>query len=201
MKKIVLLSFALIACTFALSAQKIVSESGDLSSLKGETNFKIVYNYDNMGVGKYSTEQAYLDYKKGEYSKSDPKKAEAFENGWKAAREKYYQPKFEELINKSTGGKFSFLPSTTNAKYTLILKTTFIEPGFNVGVMKQPAYINVEYVFVETANPSNVVAKLIQKKIPGSQFGGYDFDASTRISESYAKAGKMFGALVAKTLK
>ncbi len=201
MKRLFILSFALIACTFSLTAQKIVSESGNLSGLKGETNFNLVYNYDNLAVGKYPTEKEYVDYKKGEYAKSDPKKAEDFENGWKAARAKYYQPKFEELINKTAGGKFSFSPSDTKAKYTLILHTTFIEPGFNVGVMKQAAFINVEYIFVETANPSTVVAKLVQKKIPGSQFGGYEFDASTRIAESYAKAGKMLAGLMVKTLK
>lgn len=201
MKKLLLLPFLVIALAFSSNAQKIVVEKGQLADLKGQTKFGLKYDFSNFAVGKYPTEQEYVDYKKGEYAKKDPKQAENFENGWKAAREKYYQPKFEELINKSLGGKATVLPSNTDAKYTLILKTTFIEPGFNVGVMKQPAYINVEYIIVETANPTNVVFKGSQTKVPGSQYGGYDFDASTRISESYAKAGKMFGALMAKSLK
>ncbi len=201
MRKFFILTSLVSMLSLSVFAQKIVTEAGDLSKLKGESKFKLAYDFSNFAVGKYPNEQEYLAYKKGEYAKSDPKKAEDFENGWKAAREKYYQPKFEELINKSSEGKATFLPSSTDAKYTLILKTTFIEPGFNVGVMKQPAYINVEYIFVETAKPENVVAKLSQKKVPGSQFGGYDFDASTRIAESYAKAGKMLGGLVVKNLK
>jgi len=201
MKKLILLPLLLLIFNFNVDAQKIVTDMGKLTSLKGETKFLLQYDFKEFAVGKYPTEQAYVDYKKGEYAKKDPAKAEQFYNGWIAAREKYYQPKFEELVNKSTGGKITFLPSNTDAKYTLILKTTFIEPGYNVGVSSKPAYINVEYIFVETANPSNVVAKLSQKKIPGSQFGGYDFDASTRISESYAKAGKMIGGFVAKAIK
>lgn len=201
MKKLLLVPFLMVAFVFCSNAQKIVEETGKLADLKGQTKFNLKYDFSNFAVGKYPTEQEYVDYKKGEYAKKDPKQAENFEAGWKAAREKYYQPKFEELINKSLGGKATVLPSNTDAKYTLILKTTFIEPGFNVGVMKQAAYINVEYIIVETANPSKVVYKSSQKKIPGSQFGGYDFDASTRIAESYAKAGKMFGALLAKSLK
>jgi hypothetical protein len=200
MKKLLLLPSLIIAVVFSVSAQKIVTETGNLEALKGQSNLNLIYNYDNLGVGKYATEQEYLDYKKGEYAKKDPKQAEQFEAGWKAARAKYYQPKFEELINKHSGG-ISILPSNTNAKYTLILHTTFIEPGFNVGVMKQAAYINVEYIFVETANPSNIIAKFSQKKIPGSQVGGFDFDASARIAESYAKAGKMMGGFIAKSLK
>lgn len=201
MKKILLLPALIVAFVFSANAQKIITEKGKLTDLAGESKFKLEYNYDNFAVGKYPTEQAYIDYKKGEYAKKDAATAEKFEAGWKSAREKYYQPKFEELINKSLGGKATVLPSNTDAKYTLILKTTFIEPGFNVGVMKQPAYINVEYIFVETANPSNVVVKMSQSKIPGSQYGGYDFDASTRIAESYAKAGKMLGGLMGKSLK
>lgn len=30
---------------------------------------------------------------------------------------------------------------------------------------------------------------------------GFDFDVASRVSESYAKAGKMLGAFVAKQLK
>ncbi len=201
MKKILLLPFLVLAFVFSASAQKIIVEKGSLDVLKGESKLKLEYDYSNFAVGKYPTEQEYIDYKKGEYAKKDPKQAESFEAGWKAAREKHYQPKFEELINKANGGKVKVFPSYTDAKYTLILKTTFIEPGFNVGVMKQPAYINVEYIIVETANPSNVVFKANQSKVPGSQYAGYDFDASVRIAESYAKAGKMFGGLMAKSLK
>ena len=201
MKKNLLLTFLVMAFALYANAQKIVISQGKLTDLVGQTKMNLQYDFSSFGVGSYATEQAYVDYKKGEYAKSDPKKADDFEAGWKAAREKYYQPKFEEQINKYDGGKLAVFPNTTDAKYTLILKTTFIEPGFNVGVMKKPAYVNVEYSIVETANPSNIIFKAAQSKIPGSQFGGYDFDASTRIAESYAKAGKMFGALMAKTLK
>lgn len=193
--------FVLLMFTFSVSAQKIVLEKGSLAALKGQSELKLDYNYETLSVGKYPTEEAYVEFKKAEYAKKDPKKAEDWENGWKNAREKHYQPKFETQINNYSSGKISYSTTTTKSKYTLILKTTFIEPGYNIGISKMPAFINVEYLVVETANPSSIVAKLVQKKIPGSQFAGYDFDASTRISESYAKAGKMFAGFVVKAIK
>ncbi|HSZ24687.1 MAG TPA: hypothetical protein VK766_03160, partial [Cytophagaceae bacterium] len=199
MKKLFLLPMLFIALT--INAQKIVTEKGNLSDLKGEKTFKLVYNYDNLSVGQYSTEQAYIDYKKSEYAKKDPAKAESWYEGWKSAREKYYQPKFEEQINKYNKKVTTVLPSNLDAKYTLMVKVAYIEPGFNVGVMKKPAYANFEYIFFETANPSNIVVKLSQKNVPGSQYGGFDFDASARISESFAKGAKMLSALMGKQLK
>ena len=201
MKKLFLLSILITAFIFSSRAQKIVAEKGNLSDLKGAKTFKLAYNYDNLSIGKFSTEQAYIDYKKGEYAKKDPAKGDLWYDGWKAAREKHYQPKFEEQVNKYNGGKFIILPSNVDSKYTLIVKVVFIEPGFNVGVAKKPAYVNFEYLFVETANPTNIVVKLVQKKVPGSQFGGYDFDASARIAESFAKGGKVLASLMAKQIK
>jgi hypothetical protein len=200
MKKLLLLPL-LVWMVSSVSAQKIVTEKGNLLDLKGESEFNLQYDFKTLSVGKYSDEQSYIDYKKGEYAKSDPKKAEDWEAGWKSAREKYYQPKFETQINKYIGGKASFAQANANAKYTLIVKTTFIEPGFNVGVMRQAAYIDVQYIFVESANPENVLVRLSQRKIPGADAFGYDFDASARISEAYAKAGKMLGGTLGKAFK
>ena len=200
MRKI-LVATALFA-TFSASAQRIMKEDGDLAFLKTEKALKIEYVYDGMGVGKYEKEQDYIDYKVGEYNKKEPGKGDKWLQGWKSARKNQYEPKFEELLNKYLGEKdIMAFPSKTNAKYTLILKTTFTEPGFNIGIMRKPAAINVEYIFVETANPSKVVAKLLAKDIPGRDVSGYDFDAGERISEGYAKAGKMLGKYILDYLK
>jgi hypothetical protein len=200
-KLIFIFSLFVLSLTNAV-AQKVVSISGDIKVLKGETKLKVEYDFSKFMVGDYSDEQAYLAKKKADVSKKDgPEKAEEWEKAWKASRETRYQPKFQELFNEQAKDiPMNISPENKDAKYTLILKTTFIEPGFNVGVMKKPSYINVEYIFVETANPSNVVAKYSASNIPGSQVMGYDFDAGSRIAESYAKAGKMIGGYVKKNL-
>lgn len=72
----------------------------------------------------------------------------------------------------------------------MIVKTTFIEPGYNVHVSRKNASIDGELWIVETANKNNVIAKISFKGAPGRTFGGYDYDSGVRIQESYAVLGK-----------
>lgn len=193
MKKVLVLSVALVLVASTMSAQKIRKVSGDFAKVAGETELNVEYDYSDMAVGDYPKEAEYISYKKGEITKKDgAEKAQKWEDGWFGARKSTYEPNFEELANKR--GNIVVAKNNNNAKYTLILKTTFTEPGWNVGVMKRPASLNVEYIFVEKNNPSVEVARLTAAKIPGSEYGGYDFDVSSRVKESYAKAGKMLAA-------
>lgn len=179
-----------------LYAQKIVVKKGDLKAIKSEKEINISYDYSEFGVGKFKTEAEYVSTKKAEYEEKEAGRGEKFEKGWIAARQERYEPKFEELINKYTEPKNMKIGYAPEAKYTLIVKTTFLEPGFNVGVMKKPAYVDFQYIFVETANRDNVVLLLEQKGVPGSQFAGYDYDVGSRVAESYAKGGKSLGKYI-----
>lgn len=190
---------------FALASLFLVSTitraQENLSFLKGEKTIKVEYNYDNMKVGKKS-EADYCSEKVADYNKKSPGSGDSWLKQWKNNRESTYQPKFEDLLNKylsKTG--ISAYPSNEDAKYTLILKTVFTEPGFNVGVMDQSAYITVEASFVETANKDKVLAKKTFKKMPGATAFGPDWDVATRVSESYAKAGKETGKWILNSLK
>ena len=197
--RILILSVALMLGGLNIaSAQKVVLDNGDIAPIKGEKQINIEYDYSSFGVGKFKTEEEYVNEKVEEHNKKEPGKGDKWKEGWINARTTAYHPKFEELLNKSASKKDMNFSNYPDAKYTLKVKTNFIEPGFNVGVMKKPASANLQYIFYESANPENIVASYRQERIPGSQFGGYDFDATTRIAESYAKGGKSLGALLAK---
>ncbi len=58
--------------------------------------------------------------------------------------------------------------------------------------------INVEVIFVETANPDNQIAVIEMTNVPGRGAMGNDYDTGYRISEAYAKCGKSLGALLVK---
>jgi len=198
MKKISLIILALIINSF-LNAQTH-AKKGDYSFLKNEKNITVVFDYSDMKVGKDLSEEEYVDKKVKDYNKKEAGKGDEWKEGWIGARESRYQPKFMELINKSLSKTSLKASEGGNTKYTLIVKTVYTEPGFNVGVMKQPAYANYEMIFIETES-KKVVKKYVLTKVPGSQAMGYDFDAGSRIAECYAKAGKMMGAYIAKALK
>jgi hypothetical protein len=188
---------AALLLTGSAFAQKIILESGKVPSLLSEKKINVEYDYSSFGVGKYKTEAEYVKHKMEEAEKKEAGKGKKWQDGWVDARKERYEPKFEELINKATSKGASF-GSYPDAKYTLKVKTTFVEPGWNVGVSKKPAFVSFEYYIMETASPEKVIAKLSQQKVPGSQAMGYDFDMGSRLAESYSKAGKMLGKYLSK---
>ncbi len=196
--KIYALAIALLSSGI-ISAQKWITGK-DLSYLKGQKELLLQFTYDNMMVGKNS-ESDYVKEKVEDYNKKEAGKGDAWAKAWTENRASGFEPKFEELFNKTAGDKLSADRKKTSAKYTLIIHTVMTEPGWNIGISKKPAACNYELLIVETANPSNVLSKGVLNGVPGSQFGGYDYDSSTRIKECYAKAGKTLGGKLAKATK
>jgi len=196
LKRLFIACFALLFTTQVFS-QKINLTSGNLDFLKGQKVLNIEYDYDNMAVGKYDKEADYVKEKVADYNKKEAGKGDEWKKNWIADRKKRYEPKFEELFNDK-----GVLQAGNNAQaaYTMIVKTTFTEPGFNVGVMRKDASVNFEVIFVKTDSKEEV-AKITMLKSPGRGGMGYDFDAGFRIQEAYAKAGKSLIHYLAKQLK
>jgi len=179
---------------FQLNAQKITLQSGSLAALKGVSSIDLKFVYpEDMHVGKM-TQQAYME--------KHMKEAEAKEAGggekWKAMyyadRDEHFAPKFTELFNKGlTKYGMDARENNEEAKIQLIVKTTFMEPGFNIGIQSRPAYINLELTFVNKESGEEI-AKFILKKAPGTAY--YDF--GVRVGEAYAKAAKSFAKYLYK---
>ena len=171
-----------------VNAQKI-KVTGDFAQLKGQTSLNVEYVYDNLKVGK-KTEDEYTKGKVADYNKDEPGKGDKWLINWANDRVDHYQPKFEELMNKYLSEKGIKVGADPMAKYTVILKTQMIEPGYNVGVMRMSASINVAISFVESANKSVDISLVTMTGVPGADVWGYDFDVAQRIGEAYAKCGK-----------
>ncbi len=191
MKQSILTVLFISLITFsAVAGPKIKVVSGSLKDLGGETEFNLEYDFSSYGVGKFATEEEFIQYEKGRISEKDSEaKAKEWEIKWRENADNYYKEMFETLANKDN--IIHVAKNNTKAKYTLILKTTYLEPGFNVGVVRKSAHINVEYIFVEKDNPQKEIVRLAAKKVPGAEAMGFDFAVSDRVKESYAKAGKM----------
>ncbi len=190
--KIILL-FAVTFVSLQLYAQRIRVVEGKVPDLKNEKAVNTEFTYDNISVGKFDKEADYIKAKTEEYNKKEAGKGDAWAKKWVDDREYRFQPKFDELLTK-----YSDLTIDNNAKYTIIFHTTFIEPGFNIGITRKNAFINGEVLIVETANKSNVIAKLSVDKAPGNSYWGNDFDTGERLSETYATAGKALGKFIKK---
>lgn len=166
----------------------------------GQPVVNVTYDFSDYGVGDYPSEEDYVNKKVKEGNDKKDGKGDKWKESWYGSRERVYQPKFESLFNKVLSKKgISIEQGEEGVAYTLTVKTTFMEPGFNIGITSRPAAVSFEYIF--TNSDGEVVARLSQRMVPGSQAMGMDFDTSTRISESYAKAGKMLAGHIYKKIK
>ncbi|GEP49804.1 hypothetical protein FNO01nite_04760 [Flavobacterium noncentrifugens] len=189
MKKTVLL---LLLVSSAAIAQKMKVVSGDFKNLKGISEYDVAFDYTGLTVDKFKTEDEFLADKMKK--REEKGKDEDFKTSWFADREKRYEPKFIESFNKRFDGTVKIDKGLKSAKYKMTVKTTWIHPGFNVGVARSNSKITAEITISDAANPSNVLLVVSYEKAEGAGAMGYDFDSGYRISESYAKLAKEFAS-------
>lgn len=194
------LLITVISAGMILNGQKITIQKGSVLPVKGE-KMLVTFDYSGMAVGKFEKEEDYVAQKVADYNKDEAGKGDKWHESWVGDRERRFEPKFEELFNKygEKEGTSAFT-SATDAKYELNIHTVFTEPGFNVGVMRRPAYIDAIVTFKDRASGEEV-AVLKMEKCPGMDAMGYDFDTGVRIQESYAKLGKSLASFIVKQKK
>lgn len=189
MKKAVLLLLLVASASFA---QKVKVQSGSFKALKGISEFNLEFDYEGLTVDKFKTEEEFLEdkMKKREEKGTD----EEFRKKWFSDRENRYEPKFIESFNKRFDGKVKADKGLTSAKYTIRVKTTWIHPGYNIGISRSDSKITVLITVFETANSSNEILAVTYEKSPGAGAFGNDYDSGYRISEAYAKLAKEFAS-------
>ena len=192
--KTCMLGFSMMVVAVSLTAQKINILEGDLSALKGEKSIITEFTYENMAVGKFKTEAEYVAKKTEEYNKKEAGKGDKWAKDWVSDRTGNFDRKFNELFEKYSD--IIVAGASKTAKYTLIYKTYFIEPGYNIYISRKNAETDAEVWIVETANHAKVIAKLEVKNAKGRTFGGSDYASGERIAECYADAGKALGKFI-----
>ena len=196
MKKILSLLVLSVLMSGVVFSQKIQLVSGNLSKLKNEKFIEVEFTYENLKVGKM-TEEDYINKRLKEFEEKG-EDGNKWLTAWKNDRESRYAPKFIELFNKySSKADITIDNSKENLKYKMIVNTSFLEPGYNIGISSKPSLIDLEITFVEISKPDKAIAKVNILKSKGVPH----FDAGTRISESYAKAAKKFARTIHKYMK
>lgn len=178
--------------------QKI--EEGSFKALATIKEYNVVFDYTNIKVAHFKTEQDFLNDKMG---KREGEKAEDFKNKWFADRESNYEPKFIAYFNKRVEDAGVSIAKNPEAKYTLLVKTIWLYPGYNVGVGKEEAKISAVLTVYETANPANVLLKVSYDKSPGIEPlpGTSAYDPGNRIAGAYEKLAKNFTIQLKRFLK
>jgi len=189
MKRVLIITIVLFfsAQVFTASAQTVTLLIGNLDFLKDQTSIHTIYDYDGMRV-RSMMEDAYIKKQLAAYS-TTPALGEEWLKEWNTNRVQLFEPAFEKSLNKETSPT-SFNHADSNTAYTLIIRTTFIEPGYSVlGSIRQKAQINVTYTFINTKT-HRIAAQLFCDRI----LAPFDFHTKTkRLIIVYEKAGRLLG--------
>lgn len=196
MKKLFL--FVMIGSSSFILAQKMKVLSGNFDFLKGEKELNVQFDYSNATFyNEKMTESQYVDKRAKEISKDKGEaEVEIWKADWKYSKETSFMEKFLASMNKNVAIKTSVNP---DAKYTVIVETIWIYPGWFAGVMNQPSKVSTLLKFVESANPSNILLTIEATKAPGDNFIGLP-NNNDRIAEGYAKTGKSLAKMIDKKI-
>ena len=105
MKKLKLGLLFIAGFSLTTTAQKIRTESGDLSFLKGQTELNIKYDFSDFQVGGFSSESEYKNKKIKEYNEKEAGRGDTWEKSWERDKRERFPNKFEELFDKGLTGK------------------------------------------------------------------------------------------------
>ena len=168
-----------------LMAQKVKVTKGDWGDLKGINEYNVVFDYSNLSIPKYDSEEEFLKDKMAKRDEKEPGTGEKFKKSWFSDREEFYEPRFIETFNdKYKDGKVK-VGKDLDAEYTMKVHTTMIYPGYNVGMVRHNSKLEVTISVYKTDDLENVIFAADYTKIEGQGNGGFDFNSGQRIADAY----------------
>lgn len=189
-----------IAAPLSTFAQKIKVVSGNFEFLKDQKDVNVEFDYREMTF--YNENISESEYVKRREKEIGDNKGEAeskrWREDWEDCKNRVFVNKFLTLVNENPRLKFDKNP---NAKYTLIVQTEWIYPGWFAAVMAQKAKVSTQLRFVETKDRSKSLLVISSDKAPGDiAFVGVP-NNNDRMAEGYAKTGKTLGKLLERNVK
>ncbi|MEI7724370.1 MAG: hypothetical protein WCK09_04650 [Bacteroidota bacterium] len=194
-----------------LFAQKITS--GDLSVLKGQNKISVTYDYSKMAVGKFKTEDEYIQKGIDDRNAKKPGTGDDWAVKWKAGKTERYQPSFEESFNNQASDCGLQVKVDPEAKYVFVVHTNEMEQGVETVVMGAAKSASVDLVIdlIESSAPDKTIATIemdgakphsnMRMTVGGVPVNKEVYDPTIRIAECYETAGKQIGKLICKQLK
>jgi hypothetical protein len=201
MKKLFLLVFVIIM-TAAFGQEKMKIVAGSLGVLKDQTEVNVEVKFENVLFMKENiTEAQYLENRKKQVL-DNPKRGEEAWKKWIEEWEKYkneYANYFAKGLNK-TYKNISF-KKDASAKYTLLVETHWIFPGWHAGLTAMTAEITGKIKLIETNNPSAVLAEIELKKFDKFVQNEEFVMEYGRIAAAYESTGRYLGREIKKSMK
>lgn len=187
-----------VCCSTFLFAQKAKVLEGSWKNLKGISNYDLVFEYENLEIPKYDSEEEFLKDKMQKREEKEAGAGERFKKNWFADRENRYEPKFVESFNKRFDDGEVKVGKENGAEYIMKIHTTFMYPGYNVGVMRQNSKVDAVISFYKKDAPDKLLFSVKYTKAEGKMAFGMDYNSGDRIAEAYAKLAKTLAKTMAK---
>ena len=192
--------YFLVAIFFLASSiiysQRIKIAEGDFTLLKGVSEYNIVFDFSNLQVINYESEEEFLNDKSQLTENRKKGAGEDFRKSWFNNREALYIPNFIKYFIKYSGNKEKFNLSVNNlqSKYTIKVSSEKIYSGYNVGVWNEEPKLYTTITIYETSNPENVVLKTKQIFTKGVK----KYKLWERLASCYGKLGKSLAILLSR---
>ncbi len=187
--------------TISSFAQRMKVKEGSIKNLKGISQFDLVFDYQDVQIPKYDSEEAFLKEKVEKKEKKAKGSGEKFKKSWFSDREKRFHPMFIESFNKRFKEGQVVVSENSEAEYVIHIHTARLYAGYNVGIVRRNAEIDAVVTVYKKSDPTTLLLKGIYKKVQGNGAFGYDFDTGFRISHCYAKLGKNIAVYILKKAK
>ena len=176
----------LLFVSFFASAQRYKIISGSLDNLKGISEYKVVFDYTNLKVIDFATEEDYLK-EKMDKRQDKQNKAQVFKQDWYDDRANKYEPKFIEYFNNRFQKGELKISKESSSKYIMTVKTNWIYPGYVI----EPAKISAIIIVSEEGNSKLPLLAIAFEKVIGIEYNAYNGNQGYRIAGAYEKLAKV----------
>ncbi len=180
-------TFLLVFCSVVGHSQRIKTLEGSVKNLKGITQYNVIFDYTQLSVTNYESEEAFLEEKMKMREKMLIGGGEKFKEKWFLDRGDYYEPNFIFFFNDYFIKKKKINISENNllAEYTIKVITNEIYSGYHVGVFSQHSKLRTTIIFYKNDNPENILFKTKQTYTTGTAY-----DSAERIGNAYSLLGR-----------
>ena len=192
-KYLLLVAFVLIGVVS--NAQKIKIAEGNVESLMGVTEYNIEFDYSNITIANYDSEDEFLKNKMAIREAKEIGSGEKFKKDWFAFRDSLFEPKFIETFNKFFTGKVKIkVDKNMDAKYTILVNTFFVYSGYNVGIWPEDSKLRATISIYETGKPDKI--EFLSKE--NYTRGKATYLLGDRIANAYGLLGRRLAAFLRK---
>lgn len=167
----------------SIFSQRYKILEGKFENLHDITSYQVEFNYENLEVHGFESEEAFLK-EKMEKRKANPEKAENFRRDWFLNRDKYYHPAFINYFN--TYFKKGECKIVDDSPYLMRVNLTWIYPGYAI----EPAKLSATIDFIDSHTSKKLLVIHFEKVIGFEKNAVVVVNEHERVIGSFEKLAK-----------